>query len=151
MDTAQNNQWLNIPQVTYSSPPSALQEIALQMRPQACDSGVANSCGANAECRKIGPASSLGLCVYRRGTDVYQQIIGRITKKRVGLPSWFWLLWRLQRWIAILTMVVVTTAVAITEVVTIMAVAVITTSLRDNPNISNLVLGPILTEFIKQE
>lgn len=75
MYQAQNNQWLNIPQVTYSATVSTSGNCFADAA-QACDSGVANSCGANAECRKIGPASSLGLCVYRRGTDVYQQNYG---------------------------------------------------------------------------
>lgn len=70
MYQAQNNQWLNVPQITYSATVST-NGNCFSDAAQACDAGVANSCGANAECRKIGPASSLGLCVSKAGAEYY--------------------------------------------------------------------------------
>lgn len=67
-----NNQWTNIPQVTYNPAVSGTNGAnCFSDAAKICSVRSANSCGGTATCRPVGGGSDLGLCTNSYGQENY--------------------------------------------------------------------------------
>lgn len=66
-----NNQWMAIPQITYSPAISGTGNNCYSSAASVCDIRNANSCASGGVCRPAGGGSYFGFCTHGTGTESY--------------------------------------------------------------------------------